>query len=481
MNQDNRCIPFKGELSKARELVEMLKMATNEVRETKAIEALEVEKENMLARVATMSNEVTMKERLRLLEMKLERKAGAYDDLKKENIRLREAAVRKRNKERSERVSKSNLKENFPTRSLTDLSEPKESRPIRRKHDSESPSKLWSTHNNEDALQYDSEDAGYCSSLRSFSRSLQSSTSLLSLDQSGLNDHPIHQRYYNGSRSYSSSNLRKSESLTTINNHDSPKMERFDRFFEPTQTSTPKRLSFHSRSSSLTNEYKDCSSDCESVTEVHRVFLKPSKSKVQKPLMVSTSMQTDKTLTHSVKSQAAPMMVAARVQTSPDKVKYYLKPREEFNTDTYLPAQRIREITRRPRDVVREGDLSRLQDQIEDKRSDIRMLRQMLREKDEALARQNADLKILRREVSKKNNISRSTPAILPKNDPGHDVSINLKEGDDADSYGQISQVRPGQIQELKTIRKTVKNVNGVPIKYSTKVSVKCQKVAVFF
>lgn len=42
-------------------------------------------------------------------------------------------------------------------------------------------------------------------------------------------------------------------------------------------------------------------------------------------------------------------------------------------------------------------------------------------------------------------------------------------------------QIRPGQIQELKTVRKTIKDVDGKPVKYSTKVSVTCNKVAVFF
>ena len=154
-------------------------------------------------------------------------------------------------------------------------------------------------------------------------------------------------------------------------------------------------------------------------------------------------MQTERPLTHSIKTQASPMMVTARVQTSPEKVKYYVKPREEFNTESYLPAQRIRDVARRPRDTVRESDFSRLQEQLDDKRGDIRMLRQMLREKDEAIARQNADLKNMKRELSRQSTRhSKSMTALAPQiQEAGHDISINLKEGKDDDAYGQIQQV----------------------------------------
>ena len=159
--------------------------------------------------------------------------------------------------------------------------------------------------------------------------------------------------------------------------------------------------------------------------------------------MVTTAMQTDRPLTHSIKTQASPMMVTARVQTSPDKVKYYIKPREEFNTDTYLPAQRIRDVARRPRDTGRESDISRLQEQLEDKRGDIRMLRQMLREKDEALARQNADIKNMKRELNRPRQSHQNSGVVATKeSESGHDISINLKEGKDDDAYGQIQQVK---------------------------------------
>lgn len=282
--------------------------------------------------------------------------------------------------------------------------------------------------------------------------------------------------------------------------------------FQPLQTSTPKRLSFLSRSSLSTNDYNEgCSSDSESSSEVHKIYL-PRPTKIQKIPQKPThtiSTQTDTPMTHSVKTQAAPMMITARVQTSPDKVKYYLKPREndtgnhiKTGIDTgseysYGPAQRIREAARRPRkepqvpekalravNNFREEDFSRLQGQLEEKRNDIRALRQMIREKDEALARQSQDLKMAQRELARSERDakkSRNFPTPTPIAEEGHDLKINLKEGSDADAYGQIQQVRPGQIQELKTIRKVVKNLNGLPVKYSTKVSVKCQKVAVFF
>ena len=121
----------------------------------------------MLARVATMTNDVTLRERLRLLEMKLERKSHAFDDLKKENIRLREATERRKRKDKSlER--KPAFKPMYPTRSLTDLNQtPSRDETFKQKRKS-SNGKLAPTQN-EDGSSYDSEDAGYCSSLRSFS------------------------------------------------------------------------------------------------------------------------------------------------------------------------------------------------------------------------------------------------------------------------------------------------------------------------
>ena len=163
------------------------------------------------------------------------------------------------------------------------------------------------------------------------------------------------------------------------------------------------------------------------------------------------------------------MMITARVQTSPDKVKYYLKPRENDNgnhiktgNDTgseysYGPAQRIREAARRPRkepqvpekalravNNFREEDFSRLQGQLEEKRNDIRALRQMIREKDEALARQSQDLKMAQRELARSERDakkSRNFPTPTRIAEEGHDLKINLKEGSDADAYGQIQQV----------------------------------------
>ena len=205
---------------------------------------------------------------------------------------------------------------------------------------------------------------------------------------------------------------------------------------------------------------------------MQKIYLRPSKiQKIPPKLGHTISTQTETPLTHSVKTQAVPLMISSRVQTSPDKVKYYLKPRENetatgnhMNTGTgtgseytYAPAQRIREAARRPRrephvtehlraiNNFREEDFSRLQGQLEEKRNDIRALRQMIREKDEALARQSQDLKMAQRELARSERDARKsrnfeTPA--PIVEEGHDLKINLKEGTGADAYGQIQQVK---------------------------------------
>ena len=210
---------------------------------------------------------------------------------------------------------------------------------------------------------------------------------------------------------------------------------------------------------------------------------------------------------------------------------------ESFETDKYLTGRTssnrpepVRMMKSRP-----EHDFSRLEGKnrfwlaasftifwldnifsacLSDKRDEIKDLRHQLREKEEAFARQNAEIQILKRQLrDQERDFNRarrqsSNPALqMPSNDK-HDIAINLQDGNQ-DDYGKIEQVifhdlltsfdlghssdlkwpfvqkifqiQPGQIQELKTVRKTVKNVNGIPISYSTKVSVKCQKVAVFF
>ena len=114
------------------------------------------------------ATEATLKERLRLLELKLERKNGVLDDLKRENIRLREASERRKRKDglaSYQPVTK--FGQALPAaKSLGDLTSPKHY-----KRKSSSGKLSASQHTQEDGSQYDSEDAGYCSSLRSFSLS----------------------------------------------------------------------------------------------------------------------------------------------------------------------------------------------------------------------------------------------------------------------------------------------------------------------
>ena len=121
-----------------------------------------------LSRCDRNATEATLKERLRLLELKLERKNSALDDLKRENIRLREASERRKRREglsSYQQVTKFGEKVLPTAKSLGDLTSPKH-------YSKKSSGKLSaSQHTQEDGSQYDSEDAGYCSSLRSFSES----------------------------------------------------------------------------------------------------------------------------------------------------------------------------------------------------------------------------------------------------------------------------------------------------------------------
>ena len=122
----------------------------------------------------------------------------------------------------------------------------------------------------------------------------------------------------------------------------------------------------------------------------------------------------------------------------------------------------------------------------------------MIREKDQALAAKSAECANLKRELRAVNpsqfGQSNQMSGFNRTSDLS-DLKINLKDECDPELYGHIDQVkqplafksltavqiRPGQIQELKTVRKTIKDVDGKPVKYSTKVSVTCNKVAVFF
>ena len=160
---------LKSELEKSKDIINRLRQNTPEQPAT--IENFEIEKLQMLSRVSQASNDATTKEKLRLLEMKLERKTSAFDDLKKENMRLREVTARRNRRENTKETSRYSPSSSFKemskslTRSLTDLTNPpKESSRMKR-------SKMKFNQATEEGSLCDSDDAGYCSSLRSFSES----------------------------------------------------------------------------------------------------------------------------------------------------------------------------------------------------------------------------------------------------------------------------------------------------------------------
>jgi len=211
---------------------------------------------------------------------------------------------------------------------------------------------------------------------------------------------------------------------------------------------------------------------------------------------------------HSAKIQASPRMVTCSVQTfeqynpNNDSQSTAQNMRNKTNSnnmshqyessDKYLVSKNLYRSESNRTEPVRmmksrpEHDFSRLEACLSDKRDEIKDLRHQLREREEAFARQNAEIQILKRQLrDQERDFNRSrrqnnNQALQAPSSDMHDIKINLQDGNQ-DDYGKIEQIQPGQIQELKTVRKTVKNVNGIPISYSTKVSVKCQKVAVFF
>jgi len=84
---------------------------------------------------------------------------------------------------------------------------------------------------------------------------------------------------------------------------------------------------------------------------------------------------------------------------------------------------------------------------MNDKRDEIKQLRQKLRERDEAFSRQNAEISILKRQLRDqereinrvRRNKSISTERV-PQPGDKHDIAINLKDGNQ-DDYGKIDQV----------------------------------------
>jgi hypothetical protein len=420
------------------------------------------------------SLKIKMKKKLEYLEQKLEKKSNAFNELKRENLRLKDSVDRKkRTLKKGDKLAQS----------MQDLSKDSTS-------DQNKTRNYESRHSHEE---YDSEESGYVAShLGGSYQHIESASSLLSLDQQS-DMTPTRRRL---SRRFGSAQILNGDDSSVNYDSSSPVTSR-----KP-MTSTPK-----------VRYVKECEG-CRDIKGRSRLsssveFKRPSAN--QKAQIILTNekpetpvhtrefnTQTFQPLTHSAKVQASPRMVTCSVQTyepyvdqSPaQKTSSRFTPThtyESFETDKYLTGRNSRpEPTVRPIKSRPEHDFSRLEACLSDKRDEVKDLRHQLREREEAFARQNAEIQILKRQLrDQERDFNRarrqsSNPAIqIPSNDK-HDIKINLSEGNQ-DDYGKIEQIQPGQIQELKTVRKTVKNVNGIPISYSTKVSVKCQKVAVFF
>jgi len=409
-----------------------------------------------------------MKEKLAYLEQKLEKKSSAFNDLKRENLRLKDCVERRKRTT----FKKGNDK---MTKSMNDLSKTQQ----------------YDRQSNEE---YDSEESGYVASQIGGSyQHIQSASSLLSLDQQP-DSMPIRRQLRRfGSHQQIDEGQLSSSSTSPVQNR------------KPMMTSTPKKQLIRpdvkcieccrvANSSNITKvtppEYTSFDSD---------KFINASKfqpKEVQRLDGVadgytetcSFKTQTEAPITHSIRCQASPRMVSSSVQTYEYNVPEPKQIRPAFNTDHYIPEKSYTIGHHHTSPNIRALDHSRLEGKLNDSRDEVKELRHRLRERDEAYSRQNAEIAILKRQLrEQEREMSRvrrlqGKPAYqavaAPTGDA--DIAINLQDGDH-DDYGKIDQIQPGQIQELKTVRKTVKNVNGIPISYSTKVSVKCQKVAVFF
>lgn len=382
------------------------------------------------------------------LQKQLERRTAAYDDLRRENLRLREAADRRKRRDKLHKSSsKSPSMSELSSDSLSGFSNNRKSKMTQRSTQEDGGSNC------------ESEDGGYCSSLRSLTRSLQSS-SMMSLDQTGLEW-----------RSQSFSSL-----LSTSNSNSSP-----------CASSTPT----HCRPRRLVTLFNDSQGSMEELSEdegsedrVKKVYVKPQVSGGRpRAAPVSTRdagcqanaprLVSSKTQTASFTETETDLLSSARSMSD-------VRILSDFDTSKYVTPLRIREIQRKTSRTGHETE--RLSRQLEDKREDIRLLRKLIREKDQALAAKSAECANLKRELRGVQSPQFSqTSGSYKLNSNLSDLKINLKDETDPELYGHIDQIRPGQIQELKTVRKTIKDVDGKPVKYSTKVSVTCNKVAVFF
>lgn len=442
---------IKTELEKLKSLLAKSKTDNEELESVKSENyslATELELGKFIQETAKSCNsDADTAAKFAFLQQQLERRTAAYDDLRRENLRLREAADRRKRRDKLHKSNKSPSMSELSSDSLSGFSSYRKSKMTQQSTQEDGGSNC------------ESEDGGYCSSLRSLTRSLQSS-SMMSLDQTGLEW-----------RSQSFSSL-----LSTSNSNSSP-----------CASSTPT----HCRPRRLATLFNDSQGSMEELSEdegsddrVKKVYVKPQVSG-GRPRAAPVS-------TRDAGCQAsAPRLVSSKTQTasftetetdlwSSARSMSDVRILSDFDTSKYVTPLRIREIQRKSNRTGHETE--RLSRQLEDKREDIRLLRKLIREKDQALAARSAECANLKRELRgvKPSQFSQTSGSFKLNSDLS-DLKINLKDEGDPDLYGHIDQIRPGQIQELKTVRKTIKDVDGKPVKYSTKVSVTCNKVAVFF
>lgn len=442
---------IKTELEKLKSLLAKSKTDNEELESVKSENyslATELELGKFIQETAKSCNsDADTAAKFAFLQQQLERRTAAYDDLRRENLRLREAADRRKRRDKLHKSNKSPSMSELSSDSLSGFSSFRKSKMTQQSTQEDGGSNC------------ESEDGGYCSSLRSLTRSLQSS-SMMSLDQTGLEW-----------RSQSFSSL-----LSTSNSNSSP-----------CASSTPT----HCRPRRLATLFNDSQGSMEELSEdegsddrVKKVYVKPQVSGGRpRAAPVSTRdagcqasaprLVSSKTQTASFTETETDLLSSARSMSD-------VRILSDFDTSKYVTPLRIREIQRKSNRTGHETE--RLSRQLEDKREDIRLLRKLIREKDQALAARSAECANLKRELRgvKPSQFSQTSGSFKLNSDLS-DLKINLKDEGDPDLYGHIDQIRPGQIQELKTVRKTIKDVDGKPVKYSTKVSVTCNKVAVFF
>jgi len=438
---------IKTELEKLKSLLAKSKSENEELESVKSENyslATELELGKFIQETAkSCDSDADTAAKFAFLQKQLERRTAAYDDLRRENLRLREAADRRKRRDKLHKSSKSPSMSELSSDSLSGFSSNRKSKMTQRSTQEDGGSNC------------ESEDGGYCSSLRSLTRSLQSS-SMMSLDQTGLEW-----------RSQSFSSL-----LSTSNS--------------PCASSTPT----HCRPRRLVTLFNDSQGSMEELSEdegnedrVKKVYVKPQVSGRPRAAPVSTrdaGCQANASRLVSSKTQTASFTETETDLLSSARSVSDVRILSDFDSSKYVTPLRIREIQRK---TSRTGhEMERLSRQLEDKREDIRLLRKLIREKNQALAAKSAECANLKRELRavQPSQLSQTSGSFNLNSDLS-DLKINLKDEGDPELYGHIDQIRPGQIQELKTVRKTIKDVDGKPVKYSTKVSVTCNKVAVFF